>query len=60
MLETFSGQQKIKFEKISDLTSHINFKIKHSILSNLEKKDKYNAENNEKVKETHKFFKKPS
>ena len=32
----------------------------HSMLSNLDRKDKYNAENNEKVKETHEFFKKLS
>ena len=32
--------------------------MKHSILSNLDRKDKYNVENNEKVKETHEFFKK--
>ena len=50
-LETLSGQQKI-----SDLTAHISFKIKHSILSKLEEKDKHNAGNNE----THEFFKKLS
>ena len=59
-LETLNGQQQIEFEKISDLTSHINFKMTHSMLSNLDRKDKYNAENNEKVKETHEFFKKLS
>ena len=32
----------------------------HSMLSNLDRKGKYNAENNEKIKETHEFFKKPS
>ena len=31
---TLSGRQQIEFEKVSDLTAHINFKIKHSILSN--------------------------
>ena len=31
-----------------------------SMLSNLDRKDKYNAENNEKVKEMHEFFKKAS
>ena len=59
-LETLSGQQQIEFEKISDLTSHINIKMTRSMLSNLDRKYKYNAENNEKVKETHEFFKKPS
>ena len=53
LLETFSGQDQIEFEKISDLTLHINFKMKHSILSNLDRKDKYNIENNAKVKEMH-------
>ena len=60
LLETLSGQQKIEFEKLSDLTAHINFETKHSIPSNLERKDKCNVENNEKVKEMHEFFKKPS
>ena len=32
----------------------------HSMLSNLDRKGQYNAENNEKIKETHEFFKKPS
>ena len=59
-LETLSDQQQIEFEKISDLTSHINIKMTRSMLSNLDRKYKYNAENNEKVKETHEFFKKPS
>ena len=49
LLETLTGQQKIEFEKISDLTVHINFKMEHSKLSNLERKDKCNVENNEKV-----------
>ena len=38
LLETLSGRQKIEFEKISDLTLHINFKMKDSVLSNLERK----------------------
>ena len=59
-LETLSGQQEIEFEKISDLTSHIHFKMTHSMLSNPDRKDRYNAENYEKVKEMHEFFKKPS
>ena len=33
--ETLSGKQKIEFEKASDLTAHINFKMKHSVLSNI-------------------------
>ena len=59
-LEAVSRQQQIEFEKISDLTSHINFKMTRSMFSNLDRKDKYNAENNEKVKEMHEFFKKAS
>ena len=59
-LETLSSQQQIEFGKISDLTLQINFKMKHSILSNLDRKDKYNTKSNEKVKETHEFFNKPS
>ena len=55
-LETLSSQQQIEFGKISDLTLQINFKMKHSILSNLDRKDKYNTESNEKVKETHEFL----
>ena len=31
-----------------------------SMLFNLDRKDKYNAENDEKVKEMHEFFKKAS
>ena len=55
-LETPSGQQRIEFEKISDLTANISFKVKHCILSKLEKQDKRNAGNNK----THKFLKKLS
>ena len=35
-LETLTGKQNIEFEKVSDLTAHINFKMKHSILSNID------------------------
>ena len=38
LLETLSGRQKIEFENISDLTSHINFKMKDSVHSKLERK----------------------
>ena len=38
--KTFSGEQQIEFEKISDLFAHINFKMKNSILLNLENQDK--------------------
>ena len=39
ILETLSGNQNIEFEKVSDLTAHINFKMKHSILSNINDQD---------------------
>ena len=35
-LETLTGKKNIEFEKVSDLTAHINFKMKHSILSNID------------------------
>lgn len=38
-LEMFSGRQNISFEEISDLTVEISFKMKHAILSNLERKN---------------------
>ena len=56
-LEMLSGSQKIEFEKNSDLAPHISFKVRHSILSNLEKKDKYNAEYNILQKRKHKKLK---
>ena len=37
---TLSGEQKIEYEKVSDLTAHINFKIEHSNLVNLDNHDK--------------------
>ena len=39
ILETLSGNQNIEFEKVSDLIAHINFKMKHSILSNINDQD---------------------
>ena len=39
-LETLSGHQNIDFEKVSDLTAHINFKMKRSILSNIDDQDR--------------------
>ena len=55
-----SGARENQFEKISDLTSHINFKFQHSILPNLEKKDKETKKNNDTVREKYNFNKKPS
>ena len=37
---SLSGKQNIEFEKVSDLTTHINFKMKHSILSNIDHQDR--------------------
>ena len=33
---SLSGKQNVEFEKVSVLTAHINFKMKHSILSNID------------------------
>ena len=49
---TLSGGQQIEFEKVSDLTAHISFKMKHSILSNLDDQDLAAKKNNEDVKKT--------
>ena len=57
---TVSGGQQIEFEKVSDLTAHINFKMKNSILSNLDDQDLAAEKNNEDVKSTYEFFDKPS
>ena len=59
---TLSGEQQPEFDKISDLTAHISFKMKHSILSNLDDQDRATEKNrnNEDVKKTCEFFKKPS
>ena len=57
---TVSGGQQIEFEKVSDLTAHINFKMKNSILSNLDEQDLAAEKNNEDVKSTYEFFNKPS
>ena len=34
-LETLSRKQNIEFEKVSNLTAHINFKMKHSYVPTL-------------------------
>ena len=57
-LETLSWPQNISFERNSDLTAEINFNMKHSALSNLERKNDQDKSSNKKVKETYKFFKK--
>ena len=57
---TVSGGQQIEFEKVSDLTANINFKMKNSILSNLDEQDLAAEKNNEDVKSTYEFFNKPS
>ena len=59
-LRTLSGEQEVKFNKTSDLTAHINFKMKHSILANMDVHDKVTKSNNENVKDMYEFLKKPS
>ena len=59
-LRTLSGEQQVEFGKISDLTAHINFKLKHSILVNTDDQDKSIKTNNGNVKDMYEFFKKPS
>ena len=59
-LETLSGNQNIELEKVSDLTAHINFKMKHSILSNINDQGRATKKSNENIKITYEFFKKPS
>ena len=59
-LRTLGGEQQIEFDKISGLTGHINFRMKHSILANMDDQDKFTKTNNEHVKDTYGFLKKPS
>ena len=58
-LETLSHERQTEFEKISGLTAHINFKMKHSILTKVNDQDKAIKTNKENVKDTYEFFKKP-
>ena len=39
-LETLSVKQKTEFEKVSDFTARINFKMKHFTLSNIYDQDR--------------------
>ena len=59
-LETLSGKRQVEFDKISELTAHINFKMKYSILANIDYQGKAVKTNHENVKDTYEFFKKPS
>ena len=59
-LRTLSGEQQIQFDKISDVTAHINFKMKHSLLANMDYQDKATKTNNENVKDMYEFSKKRS
>ena len=59
LLETLNERQNISFERISDLTAEISVKMKHSTLSNLERKNDQDKKRNEIVKETHEFVKNP-
>ena len=56
--KTLSGGRQVEFDKISDLTTHVNFKMKHSILSNIDDQDRAVKKDNEDVKSTYEFFKK--
>ena len=62
--KTLSGEQQTEFENISDLSAHINFKVEHSILLNLENQDRdthtHKKKNNKDVKNTYEFCKKLS
>ena len=59
-LRTLSSEQQVEFDKISELIADINFKMKHSILANLDDQDKVIKTNNEIEKYTYEFFKKLS
>ena len=59
-LRTLSGEKQTEFDKISDLTTHINFKMEHSILVNMDDQDKPTKTSNENVEDTYQFLKKPS
>ena len=52
-----SGERQVKFDKISDFITHINFKMKHCILSNIDDHDRAVKKDNEGVKSTYEFFK---
>ena len=54
--ETLSDRRQPQFEKISNLSSHINLKLQESIISNLNEKDKTTAKNNEKIEEKYNFL----
>ena len=59
-LETLSGERQAKFDKISELTSNIDFKMKHSILTNNDDQGNVVKTSNGNIKDTYEFFKKPS
>ena len=52
-LRTLSGEQQC-----GELTAHINFKMKHCVLANIDDEDKATKTNNENVKDMYEFFKK--
>ena len=58
--KTLTREQQIEFKKISDLSTHLNFKMKQSILLNLEIQDKDTKKNNQNVKIIYEFYKKHS
>ena len=54
------GNSRLSLKKTSDLSAHINFKMKHSILLSLENQDKDTKKKNENIKNIYEFYKKPS
>ena len=44
--KTLSREQQIEFKKISDVSAHLNFKMKRPVLLNLERQDKDTKKNN--------------
>ena len=58
--EALNRGREIQFEWISDLASHITYKLQHSILLNAEKKDLDTKRYNDLVKEKYDCDEKPS
>ena len=59
-LETLRGERQAEFHKMSELIAQINFKMKYSILTNIDDQDKAVKRNNENITDTYIFFKKLS
>ena len=59
-IETLSRVGEIQFAWISDLVSHITYKLQHFSLSNAEKKESGTKKYNYSIKEKYDFDEKPS